>query len=245
MSQTIHHTVRSEIEIPEGRRVVLDLLSNGERLPAVLLLPRAGGRAPVSLLLHGLSLDKERMAGMAGPALLLRGIASMALDLPLHGERSGGKEPTPSSNPFEMMRRWRAALAESALALRYLARRPDIDASKISLMGYSLGAFIGLKVAAGNPQVRSLVLAAGGDLPDSTPFIGFVRAIADPLKMVHNLRGRPLMMVHGKYDRSVTPAQAERLFKAASEPKKISWWDCGHVLPPQAIDEAAAWLSGH
>jgi len=42
----------------------------------------------------------------------------------------------------------------------------------------------------------------------------------------------------------VPPAQAERLFNAAREPKKMLWWDSGHVLPSQAIDEAADWLSG-
>jgi len=243
MSENVQHSVRSEVPIPGGRKLLLDLRSNGERIPAVLLLPHSERLMPASLLLHGLSLDKERMAGMAGPALMSRGIVSMALDLPLHGERGGGKQPTPSANPFEMMRRWRAALDESALALRYLAARPDIDHSRISLMGYSLGAFIGLKVATGNPQVRSLVLAAGGDLPDYTPFISIVRAMADPLKMVRNLRGRPLLMVHGKHDRAVTPLQAERLFNAAPEPKKIQWWDCGHILPPQAIDDAASWIA--
>ncbi len=243
MSENIQHSVRSEREIPEGRKVLLDFRWNGELLPAVLLLPRATGRLPVSLLLHGLSLDKERMAGFAGLTLLRHGIASMALDLPLHGERGAGRDPTPSGNPFEMLKRWRAALDESALALRYLATRPDIDSSRISLMGYSLGAFIGLKVAAGNPQVRSLVLAAGGDLPEHTPFISFVRAMADPMKMVRNLRGRALLMVHGRHDRAVTPAQAERLFNAAPHPKKMLWWDCGHILPPQAIDEAASWLA--
>jgi uncharacterized protein len=243
MSQIIHHSVRNESETAGGRKVVLDIRSNGERIPAVLLLPRSSVPVPVALLLHGLSLDKERMAEMAGPALLRRGIACLALDLPHHGERSRGKDPADSGNPFEMMARWRAALDDSGLVLRFLAQRPDLDPSRISLIGYSLGAFIGLKVAAANREVRSLVLAAGGDLPEYTPFISIVRTVADPIKLVRSLKGRPLLMVHGKYDRAVTPAQAERLFHAAQEPKKMLWWECGHILPPQAMDQAAAWLA--
>ncbi len=223
---------------------MLDFRRNGERLPAVFLLPDVPRPVPASLLLHGLSLNKERMTDMAGLTLLRRGIASVALDLPLHGERSRGRDPASAGNPFEMLTRWRAALDESALALRYLAGHPNIDACRISLVGYSLGAFIGLKVASGNSQVRSLVLASGGDLPEQTPFIGFVRTVADPIKMVRSLNGRPLLMLHGRYDRAVTPAQAERLFNAAREPKRMLWWDSGHILPSQAIDEAAAWLSG-
>jgi hypothetical protein len=239
----IHHSVRHESAIPGGRRVALDIRSNGDHIPSILLLPQASGRLPVALLLHGLSLDKERMAEMAGPALLRRGIACLAPDLPHHGERSRGKDPSESGNPFEMMARWRAALDDSGLLLRFLAQRPDIDPSRISLIGYSLGAFIGLKVAATNREVRSVVLASGGDLPEYTPFISIVRTIADPIKLVRSLKGRPLLMVHGKHDRAVTPAQAERLFHAAQEPKKMLWWECGHVLPPQAMDEAATWLA--
>jgi len=243
MSHAIHCSVRGESEVQGGRKFLLDFRRNGEPIPAVLLFPHAAGPVPASLLLHGLSLDKERMAEMAGPALMRRGIASVALDLPLHGERSRGRNPVSTDNPFEMVTRWREALDESALVLRYLADRPDVDAARISLVGYSLGAFIGLKVASANAMVSSLVLAAGGDLPDHTPFIGLVRTVADPIRMARNLKSRRLLMLHGRYDRAVTPAQAERLFKAAPEPKKMSWWDCGHLLPPQAIDEAAAWLS--
>jgi hypothetical protein len=51
-------------------------------------------------------------------------------------------------------------------------------------------------------------------------------------------------MVHGKRDRTVTPAQAQRLFDAAREPKTLRWWDAGHYLPDAAIDDAAEWLRG-
>ena len=40
----------------------------------------------------------------------------------------------------------------------------------------------------------------------------------------------------------MTPAQAQRLFDAAREPKELRWWDGGHYLPPAAIDDAAEWL---
>ncbi len=243
MSQAIHCSVRNVSEVQGGRKFLLDFRRNGQPIPAVLLLPSASRPVPASLLLHGLSLDKERMTEMAGVALFQRGIASVALDLPLHGERSRGRDTVSPNNPFVMVTRWREALDESALVLRYLAGRPDIDSRRISLLGYSLGAFVGLKVASANALVSSVVLASGGDLPDQTPFIGLVRAVADPIKMARSLKGRRLLMLHGRYDRAVTPAQAQRLFNAAPEPKKMLWCDCGHVLPPQAIDEAAAWLS--
>jgi fermentation-respiration switch protein FrsA (DUF1100 family) len=60
---------------------------------------------------------------------------------------------------------------------------------------------------------------------------------------VQRLAGRPFLMVHGRWDRTVTPAQAERLFAAAREPKELRWWDAAHILPPAAIADAAEWLA--
>jgi len=243
VSHIFQHSIRAESEIPGGRRVTLDFFWRGERLPGILLLPRGESRAPAALLLHGLNLDKERMSGLAGQSLLNRGIASLALDLPLHGERRGSGDFTHGLNPFDMMRRWRAAQEECSVAIRFLAGRPEVDPARLALMGYSLGAFLGLRVAATEPMVRSMILAGGGDLPEFTPFISIVRTVADPLKVVRKFAGRPLLMVHGRYDKAVTPQQAERLFQAAGQPKQMIWWDCGHVIPEPAIDYAANWLA--
>jgi fermentation-respiration switch protein FrsA (DUF1100 family) len=49
--------------------------------------------------------------------------------------------------------------------------------------------------------------------------------------------------VHGRYDRTIPPQHAERLFEAAAEPKELRWWDAGHILPAEAISDAAAWLA--
>ena len=70
-----------------------------------------------------------------------------------------------------------------------------------------------------------------------------VRMIANPVKSVRSLGGRPLLMLHGRSDRTIRPEQAERLYDAASQPKEIRWYDSGHVLPAQAADDAAVWLA--
>jgi predicted esterase len=145
--------------------------------------------------------------------------------------------------PFELVRRWHAALDEASLSLRYLAARQEIDGARLALVGYSLGSFLGIIVAAREAVVRALVLAAGGDLPDGTPFAKLIRTVADPLRAVRRLNGRPLLMVNGRWDRTIRPEQAERLFAEANEPKELRWWDAGHYLPPAAIADAAGWLA--
>lgn len=230
-----------------GRRVTTEIEAAGERVPAVLLLPEDAGErspAPATLLLHGYTSDKETMAESIGRALLGRGMASLAVDLPLHGERDGDIQLRSLRNPVELVRLWRSALEEASLALRWLGARAEVDGDRLALAGYSLGSYLALQVAARQRAVRALVLAAGGDLPKQTPFERVVRLAADPLRAVRRLDGRPLLMVNGRRDRTILPEQAERLFAAADEPKELRWYDTGHWLPEKAVREVADWLEG-
>jgi predicted esterase len=244
VTKRIRQTVRAREEIPGGTRLSLELRADelgDAAIPALLLLPSAPHAVPAALLLHGYTSHKEMMSGTIGGALLDAGVASLAVDLPLHGERSASGRS--GMQPLELMRNWKLALAECTIALRYLAARPDIDRERLAIVGYSMGSFLGVTVAARERVVRALVLAAGGDLPSNMPLAGMVRTVVDPVAAVGKLDGTPLLMVNGRRDRTVTPAQAQRLFDAAREPKQIRWWDAGHRLPAEATGEAAGWLA--
>lgn len=243
MPRTIHQQVHSEQRTPGGRRLVLEFRTDGEPVPGVLLLPDGDEQAPAALLLHGYSSRKEHLADSMGRGLLGHGIASLAIDLPLHGSRTDPLQAQSARNPIQLARLWRLALAEAGLGLRYLAARREIDGRCLAVVGYSMGAFLGVQLAAQDALVRAVVLAAGGDLPAGTPLAGVARMVADPLRAVKQLAGRPLLMIHGRRDTTVRPDQAERLFAAAGEPKEIRWWDAGHFLPATAIDDAAGWLA--
>ena len=213
-------------------------------VPSVLLLPSGiRGELPAALLLHGYSSRKERMADTMGRALAARGVAALAIDLPLHGERDAPLQRQSLLNPLALVRHWRLALAECAAALDCLADHERYDPSRLAVVGYSLGAFVGVAAAARDTRVRAVVLAAAGDLPLGTPLERLVRRIADPLKAVRKLTGRPLLMAHGRHDRTMAPRDAQRLFDAAGEPKEMRWWNAGHILPAEAVEDAAEWLA--
>ncbi len=233
---------RSARDISGGRRILLSI-EDGEQVPGVLLLPTAHRTVPATLLLHGYSSRKERMSEVIGMSLLRRGIASLAIDLPLHGERDGEVESLSYRNPFELVQRWRVAITDARLGLRFLADHPAIDRRRLSLVGYSLGSFLGVIVAAEEPLVRAVVLAAGGDLPTRLPFAAIVRSIADPLRAVRKLGGRPLLMINGRFDRTVSADQAQRLFDLAQDPKELRWYGGGHWPPPNEVDAAGEWLA--
>jgi fermentation-respiration switch protein FrsA (DUF1100 family) len=238
-------TVRDDRSVAGGHRVALTFrVGDGPAVPAILLAPLGKQSGAAALLLHGYGANKEQMADSMGEALLLEGVASLAIDLPLHGERPERLDENASKNPLQIIARWKGGVAECAAAFRYLAERPEADATRLGVVGYSMGSFLGVLTASADKAARAVVLAAGGDLPPNIPFQGFIRRVVDPLKAVKKLDGRPLLMIHGKRDRTVKPEQAERLFAAAREPKEIRWYDCGHWLTGDAIQDAAQWMAG-
>ena len=238
--------VKSSRDIAGGHQVTLELEAEREHVPAILLVPDgARERRAGALLLHGFTSRKERMAEGIGRVLLARGIATLSIDLPLHGAREGSIDELSLRNPLQLVGAWRLALSEVRLSLDYLTQLAVIDAQRLALVGYSLGSFLSVAAAVADDRVRAMVLASGGDLPERTPFAALVRAAADPLRAVRKFAGRPLLMVNGRSDRTVTAAQAERLYEAAREPKEIFWYNGGHWPPPQAIDYAAGWVSEH
>jgi dienelactone hydrolase len=236
-------TLRRSTPTARGEERLLDLVHGAERVPATFLIPKGAGSAPAALLLHGFSSSKERMAQSVGRALQQRGVASLALDLPFHGERDGGRDAVPYRNPLALVGAWTTAVRESRAAIAWLAAQREVDAERIGVIGYSLGGFLALMTASEEPLVRVVTLAAAGDLPDTTPYLALVRRAVDPLRAVRSLDGRPLLLVNGRRDTTTRPAQAERLFAYAEEPKELRWYEGGHWPPPAAIEDAAAWTA--
>jgi dienelactone hydrolase len=235
-------TVRGTARVTHGQQHTVDLVSGRERVPAVWLVPSGHAVAPAALLLHGFSSSKEQMAQAMGRALLARGVASLALDLPFHGERQGADREIPK-NPLALVGAWKTAVAESRAAAAWLAAQPGMDADRIGVVGYSLGGFLALMTAAEDERFGVVALAAAGDLPDRTPYAALVRGLVDPLRAAGRLDGRPLLLVNGRRDTTTRPDQAKRLFEAAREPKTMRWYDGGHWPPPAVIDGAAGWTA--
>ncbi|CAN5777156.1 hypothetical protein BH23GEM9_BH23GEM9_25930 [soil metagenome] len=243
MRRQIRQRVEREIELPGGRELQLTYrLGCGHPVPAILLLPTSPAPVPAAILLHGYSSRKEVMAGPVGRALLERGVASLAVDLPLHGTRADPLQSQSAGNPLAAVQLLQQALDDVRLGLHYLAARSDVAGGRLGIVGYSMGAFLSVVLAAREQLIRAVVLAAGGDLPQGTPFAAVARMVADPLSSVQGLNGRPLLMVHGRRDATVRPDQAQRLFDAARQPKEIRWYDAGHYLPQEASTAAADWL---
>jgi fermentation-respiration switch protein FrsA (DUF1100 family) len=213
----------------------------GADVPSLLLRPEVDTPVPGVLLLHGYSSSKEVLSNTMGLALAARGIASLSFDLPLHGSRDEDMFEEARTNPFGLLQHWKSALVEAKDAITWLAGHESIDSLRIGIAGYSLGSYIAIQTAAAEPRIKFVIVAAGGDLP-ATPWTSMVRMVTDPLSSVRKLKGRPLLMLHGINDRTIRRDQAQVLYDAAADPKMVKWYEAGHVLPPAAADDAAAWL---
>lgn len=210
-------------------------------MPSLMLRPELEDRVPGVLLLHGYSSSKEVLSNTMGLALAARGIASLSFDLPLHGSRDEDMFEEARTNPFGLLQHWKSALVEAKDAIEWLTAHEAIDPLRIGVAGYSLGSYIALQTAAAEKRIKCIVVAAGGDLP-ATPWTSMVRMVTDPLTSAKSLKGRPLLMLHGTNDRTIRREQAQALYDVASEPKTLKWYESGHVLPPAAADDTAAWL---
>jgi fermentation-respiration switch protein FrsA (DUF1100 family) len=219
----------------------------GHSLAGLMLRPVAPGPAPCALLLHALSSDKETMTRLIGRPLAARGIASLALDAHLHGERAADRhQPLDLPEYFDLARE---SVVEYRQALDLLAARPDVDPRRIGLVGYSLGAMMGAILAGVDERVRACVLMVGGDMVrDNLQHLPPpLRPLAEPVcaaNFVPHISPRPVLFINGKWDTIVPCSAATLLHEAAREPKEVLWADAGHLLPDEVGIHGLEWLAG-
>jgi len=153
----------------------------------------------------------------------------------------------------------------------YLCALPEVDKSRLSLLGFSGGAAVGIYVAAQDNRVSSVVACAcpaeftlltKADNP--SPLVDHFRSIdvirdsdfppsaqewltgfklLSPINYVAGISPRPLLLVHGSQDETVKVSDARRLYARAGEPKQLIIVDgAGHRL--RQSDEAMAIVLG-
>src|SRR5215208_6029502 len=136
----------------ERRLATLELA--GARVPSIMLLPEAPAPVSAALLLHGYSSSKERLSNTMGRPLAARGIASLAIDLPLHGTRDDAMVAEARTNPLGLLQHWKMALAEARDAIEWLIDHDSIEPLRVAVTGYSLGSYIALETAVADQRIQ-------------------------------------------------------------------------------------------
>lgn len=141
--------VRSPIE----KREAITLENEGEKIFAILHRPLSAGPVPAIVICSGFGgnkCGKFRLFVRLGKELAKRGIAVLRFDYRGAGDSEG---------EFEEITLERK-VSDTLLCLDFLAKDPQIDATRLGLLGRSLGGAIAVLAARCQGQVKSLVLWA-------------------------------------------------------------------------------------
>ena len=144
----------------------------GMRVPAIVYRPqRAEGRKPAFIVVNGHGGDKYAWyANYSGIAYARLGFVVLTYDPAGEGERNSERKSGTRAHdrvvPPEENGRWLGGLmiTDVMMAVSYLSSRPDVDSSKISAAGYSMGSFVLSLACAVEPRLRACVLVGGGNL---------------------------------------------------------------------------------
>jgi dienelactone hydrolase len=117
-----------------------------QRVPGILVKPKEGGPRPVVIVMHGTNGRKEQQLKFL-KRLAGQGFIGVAIDGRYHGERGNMKTYTaaivaaftnydhqPRDYPLYYDNVW-----DVMRLIDYLSQRPDVDAKRIGLMGFSKG----------------------------------------------------------------------------------------------------------
>src|SRR5437868_5304455 len=142
-------------------------------------LPQVAGRSlPAVIGLHGSGGAYERMSEPA-IALAEQGFAVYVVR---YFERTGTSSAEDRQVIFRHFMVWAKTVWD---AVGVVAKQPSVDAERIGLLGFSLGAYLALSVAAVDSRIRAVVEFFGG-LPKEVKF--FMRRLC------------PVLILHGDAD---------------------------------------------
>jgi dienelactone hydrolase len=121
-----------------------------ERVPVLIVRPGSGGKRPAVIALHGTGGTKEGQKALL-TELAKRSFVAVAIDARYHGERAGGAKGAAAYNAA-IAKAWRAKPGDVQehpfyfdtvwdiwRTIDYLQTRPEIDAKKIGVIGFSMG----------------------------------------------------------------------------------------------------------
>jgi len=133
------------------------------------------------------------------------GLAVLTFDLRGHGKSGGSRE-------------WGKMTDDVAAAYRFLTSRPEVDGTRVALVGASIGANLALNFAAGEPAIKSLVLISPG-----LDYRGVKTEAA-----MKAYSSRPLLLVASKAD-TYAAQTVDTLHNLATGKNKMQLYDnAGH-----------------
>jgi cephalosporin-C deacetylase-like acetyl esterase len=214
--------------------------SNASR-PAILFLHWYGPPNPTSNRTQYLPEAVELAAS---------GVVSLLVDTPWSKERWFGTRDSAKDYEFTVQME-----KDVRRALDVLLAQPNLDRTRIAVVGHDFGAMWGALAVANDPRVTHFVYsAATGSFSDWYLYTpkregaerdAFVARLAplDPIAHLPKIAPRPVLLQFGTKDEHVKNETATAQAEAAKEPKTVKiYQNAGHELTYQARVDRLAWL---
>ena len=230
----------------------------GFLVPAYLQLPQGTeGAHPCVLLLHGWSGSKENWwendnyisGGNVRRALVAAGYAVLAIDAQCHGDRIAQNDFAPVNHfadpkaavagrkgYFALPEIYMQTVRDYRRAIDYLETRPEIDRSRMGVLGYSMGGTQTFLLTGVEPRIKVAVAVA-------TPAERSKWSLVAPQNFLRGIANRPLLTIIGRTDELCPLAHAQALQLLIESPDKDQiLFDAGHKLPANYVPHAVGWL---
>ncbi len=163
------------------REVAVTVVTDRWQLPGMLTLPAGPGPFPAVVLVHGSGpQDADETVGTAKPFKdLAWGLASRGIAVLRYVKRTRAYGAASAADPMRLTVQ-EETVDDAVSALRLLAGRREVDASRIFLLGHSLGATLAPRIARRSAGVRlaGLILLAGAVTPIERLALDQIRRLA-------------------------------------------------------------------
>jgi len=222
---------------------------------AYLFLPPGPGPHPAMVVLHEWNPSTTRSGFLLCRAIARANVAALMVVEPYSLNRAprdadAGDARILSGNVPHMVGALRQAVLDARRGLDYLAKRPDVDPTRMGIAGISLGGILSGVVAGVDPRVKVVLTLVGGsdfakgfwdgiltrqyqrDIRRSGYTYDTYEAALAPINADNWLPQRHfnpenVLMINGRYDVVVQPSGAKALAQDFSG-THIVWLNSGH-----------------
>jgi dienelactone hydrolase len=235
----------------------------GGRVPAYLVVPKSKGPFAAVVFGHyGLGTRSEFIP--EAKLYAKAGAVSLIPDYPWDRPEPWRKNVDQLDKPELDREAYIQAIVDLRRGLDLLLARNDIDPKRLAYVGHSYGAQWGSILSAVDKRMKASVLMAGvaesadlflrSDDPGLTELRKHqppaqlekyvnVTGDLDAIHYVGHAAPVSLLLQFANFERYFNKASEHHYIDAASEPKKVLWYDTGHELnEPQALRDRYHWL---